>query len=199
MYYSNAVLDSSRGTSWACLTFVTGIIWHEDQVQAFQCQLAGQDQAGPVRVYCAAPSHEVLSSPSRVQDNNGLAKHVEVYYGAIFLAPLVPLEPGVRLWVLMDIADDGQPSRARGKWQRPGLWTFCDQGQQTVEKEDCGQAHDSQGEFREHICRGGGYRLQVRDKKRCVRVRESKCVRERECVSGRGGKEAEEEEGRRRV
>lgn len=115
MYYSNAVLDSSGGTSWVCLTFVTGVIWHEDQVQALEGQLAGQDQTGPVRVYRPAPGHEVLSGPGRVQDDNGLAEHIEIYYGAKLLAPLVPLEPGVSLGVLVDIADDGQPSRARGQ------------------------------------------------------------------------------------
>lgn len=140
MYYSNAVLDSSGGTSWVCLTFVTGIIWHEDQVQALEGQLAGQDQTRPVRVYCAAAGHEVLGGPGRVQDNNGLAKHIEVYYGAILLAPLMPLEPGVRLGGLVDIADDGQPSRAGWKRQRPRLWAFRDQGQQAVKEEDCGQA-----------------------------------------------------------
>lgn len=114
MYYSNAVLDSSRGTSWVCLTFVTSLIWHEEQVQTLESQLPGEDQTGPVRVYGPAPGEEILGGPGRMQDNNGLAKHVEIYYWPIFLAPLVPLQPGVRLWVLMNIADDWQPSRAGG-------------------------------------------------------------------------------------
>lgn len=139
MYYSNAVLDSSGGTSWACLTFVAGIIWHEDQVQALEGELAGEDQAGPVRVYGAAAGHEVLGGPGRVEDDDGLAEHVEVYYRAMCLAPLVPLEPGVGLWGLVDIADDGQPLRARGQGQRTGLWALRDHGQEAVEEEDSGQ------------------------------------------------------------
>lgn len=82
-------------------------------MQTLESQLSSQDQARPVRICGPAPGEEILGGPGRVQDDNGLAKHVEVYYRPIFLAPLVPLEPGVILWILVDIADDGQPSRAR--------------------------------------------------------------------------------------
>lgn len=82
-------------------------------MQTLESQLSSQNQARPVRILSPAPGEEILGTPGRVQDDNGLAKHVEVYHWAIFLAPLVPLEPGVVLWVLVDIADDRQPGRAR--------------------------------------------------------------------------------------
>lgn len=66
MYYSNVVLDSSRGTSRACLTFVTCIIWHEDQVQTLESQLSSQNQARPVRILSPAPGEEILGTPGRV-------------------------------------------------------------------------------------------------------------------------------------
>lgn len=83
------------------------VVLPQQHVHAPGDELAGHDHARAVRVSRAAPVEKVVGGLVGGEDDEGLSAHAEVHDGAIFLAPVVQLQPLQALGELVDVSDEG--------------------------------------------------------------------------------------------